>query len=383
MAKCIGCGIKLQTNSEELPGYVPKLISVEATDNIYCQRCFQIIHNGKKYKPLISHTDYYHKISILKDKKALIVLMIDIMDIYGGFIPHLADYIGNNPVIVVVNKVDIMPKDVRLKKIDERIREIALCESLNVLSVIMISATKKQNLDKVLLKILKIKENHDKKQYGYKNKRQNKLSECYILGCASVGKSTFINAIKQIYLNDDTKITTSDQFQTTMEFIKVFVDKDNYIIDTPGLINKRSFGAYLDYESVRKLTPKSYLKPRTFQLNPDQTIFMGGLVKLDFLSGIKINVSFYTSNELYLHRTKTINAENIFNTQLGKILVPPISNEEMEKIKDTKTHLFEIKEGAFDLLISGVGFVHIVGENISIKVTLFKEINVLLVPSFI
>lgn len=383
MAKCIGCGIKLQTNSEELPGYVPKLISIESTDNIYCQRCFQIIHNGKKYKPLISHTDYYHKISILKNKKALIVLMIDIMDIYGGFIPYLADYIGNNPVIVVVNKVDIMPKDVRLKKIDERIREIASNESLNVLSVIMISAIKKQNLDKVLLKILKIKENHDKKQFGYKNKRQNKLSECYILGCASVGKSTFINAIKQIYLNDDTKITTSDQFQTTMEFIKVFVDKDNYIIDTPGLINKRSFGAYLDYESVKKLTPKSYLKPRTFQLKPDQTIFMGGLVKLDFLSGIKINVSFYTSNELYLHRTKTINAEGIFTTQLGKLLVPPISKEEMEKIKDTKTHLFEIKEGAFDLLISGVGFVHIVGENISIKVTLFEEINVLLVPSFI
>ena len=140
MAKCIGCGIKLQTHDENLAGYVPLLVSADLGENVYCKRCYQIIHNGKKYTPLISDSDYYDKISIIKEQKAIVVLMIDIMDIYGGFIPNLHKYIGNNQVIIVVNKVDIMPKDVHLKKIEERIRGIAAKESLDVLSVIMISA---------------------------------------------------------------------------------------------------------------------------------------------------------------------------------------------------------------------------------------------------
>ena len=104
MAKCIGCGIKLQTHDENLAGYVPLLVSADLGDNVYCKRCYQIIHNGKRYNPEISDNDYYQKISVIKDQKAIVVLMIDIMDIYGGFIPNLHKYIGDNQVIIVVNK---------------------------------------------------------------------------------------------------------------------------------------------------------------------------------------------------------------------------------------------------------------------------------------
>lgn len=383
MAKCIGCGIKLQTVDENLPGYVPLLVSADLGENVYCKRCFQIIHNGKKYDPQISDNDYYEKISVIKDKTAIVILMIDIMDIYGGFIPNLHKYIGNNKVIVVVNKVDIIPRDVHLKKIEERIRSIAAKEELDVLSVIMISAKKKQNIEAVLNKIFKIKEQAYKRARTYREKRNSNFKEIYILGCASVGKSTFINAIKEIYLDDKKMITTSDQFQTTMDFIKVFVDENNYIIDTPGLINYRSYGAYLDYESVKVLTPKAYLKPKTFQLHPDQTIFLGGLARMDFVSGDKINVSFYTSNDLYLHRTKTINADNIYETQILQLLKPPYSKEELERIKDFKEVTFKIEEGAYDVLISGIGFIHVVGANIEFKVRVHKNIDVRMVETFI
>ena len=383
MAKCIGCGIKLQTHDETLAGYVPLLVSADLGDNVYCKRCYQIIHNGKKYDPEISDSDYYKKISVIKEQKAIIVLMIDIMDIYGGFIPNLHEYIGDNKVIIVVNKVDIMPKDVHLKKIEERIRGIAAKESLDVLSVIMISAKKKQNIESVLNKIFKIKDNALKKSKSYRERRLNKIRDCYILGCASVGKSTFINAIKEKYLDDKKLITTSDQFQTTMDFIKVYIDEDNYIIDTPGLINYRSFGAYLDYESMKVLTPKNYLKPRTYQLNPDQTIFMGGLARIDFIKGDKINVSFYTSNDLYIHRTKTINADNISDTQKLKLLVPPHNEKELERLSETKEVMLNIESGAYDLLISGLGFVHVVGSNIALKVQVHKNIDVRLVETFI
>ena len=45
--------------------------------------------------------------------------------------------------------------------------------------------------------------------------------------------------------------------------------------------------------------------------------------------------------------------------------------------------MFNIEEGAYDLLISGIGFVHIVGNNISFKVKAPKNIDVRLVETFI
>ena len=90
-----------------------------------------------------------------------------------------------------------------------------------------------------------------------------------------------------------------------------------------------------------------------------------------------------TANDLYLHRTKTINADNIYKTQINKLLVPPITLEEFEEINDLKTYEFNIDEGSYDLLISGVGCIHLVGKNISFNVTLYKEIDVQLVPTFI
>lgn len=383
MAKCIGCGIKLQSLNRDLPGYVPTIISDELNEQAYCQRCFQIIHNGKKYRPLISYTDYYNKIKAIKEKNALVLLMIDVMDIYGGFIPNLSEYIGKNPVVILLNKVDLMPKDVKLKRIDDRLRLIANEQNLNLKGIIMISALKKQNLDAVIDKIIKIKKDYAKTLITYRDKRKKKMTECYLLGCASVGKSTLINAIKTKYLNDNQLLTTSDQFQTTMDFIKIYIDEDDYIIDTPGLINKASYGAYLDYESMTILTPKTYLKPRTFQLNPDQTIFLGGLVRLTFTNGEKINVSFYVSNDLYIHRTKTANADTIYQTQISKLLTPPKTIEEYEKIKNLKTISFKNLDGGHDLLISGIGFVHIVGVNVSLDVSIYQKIDVRVVPEFI
>ena len=204
------------------------------------------------------------------------------------------------------------------------------------------------------------------------------------MGCASVGKSTFINALLKI-TNQIKKdlITTSDEFNTTLDFIKINLDRKNYIIDTPGIINPNSFGAYLLPDSVKKITPHKYIKPRTYQLNPDQTIFIGGLARLDFIEGEKISVSTYVSNDLYVHRTKTVNAEEVFVKNVGKLLNPPVTEKEIELLSDTKVLEFKIENGAYDLEIPGVGFIHLTGTNVLVNVTVYKEIEVKMVKSFI
>ena len=372
MSKCIGCGVKLQSTDPLKKGYLPEIVMLEKGEEVYCKRCHDIRAHNKKYESENNFNDYFNKIKIIKTKKALVLLMIDVMDIYGGFIPRLSEAIGENKLSVLVNKVDVIPKSIKLKSIETRVKEVALANNLKLESVMLISSKSKNNINKVVEKIAKLK-----RPFKGHKKHITTFEDCYVIGCASVGKSTFLNAISELYLNDNkNRLTTSDQFNTTIDFIKIPLDQKDYIIDTPGIINTSSFGAYLDYESVKVLTPHNYLKPKTYQLNPDQTIFLGGMVRIDFLEGSNISSSFYVSNNLYLHRTKTVNANNVFEKNLFSLLKPPLTKEEYERIKNNKELIFENNNDVKDLFISGIGFIHISGENVKIKVTLFENINV-------
>ncbi len=374
MSRCIGCGVKIQTNDSTKPGYLPEVALIERGENVYCKRCYDIRHHNLKYTPENNLHNYYDKIKIIKEEKALVLLIMDVMDLIGGFIPDLDKYIGNNKVLIVVNKIDVMPKKMKLHSLEEFVRKLAKKSKLDVDAVMFGSANNPDFVKRIISKITKLK-------YPPKNRYTNKRPEerfgnCYVVGHASVGKSTLMNQIGKLYLNHNTDvITTSSQFQTTLDFIKWPLDQKNYIIDTPGIINPKNFGAYLDNESVKILTVKKYIKPRTYQLNPDQTIFMGGLVRIDFSGDNKINASFYVSNELYLHRTKTIQADHIKKTQYMKMLTPPLTIEEATKLQEEKTIRFDIK-GSLNLFISGVGFIHLVTDGATVDVTIPKMIQV-------
>lgn len=379
MSRCIGCGAKIQTTNPEKIGYVPEIAMIERGEQVYCKRCYDIRHHNALYTPEYDTKMYYDKIKNIKDENALVILMIDIMDIFGGFIPNLSEYIGNNKVLIVVNKIDVLPKSVNIKKFEELISLISKRKKLNVVGIMMISARKQDDVEKVIARISKLKYAAKKK---YNHEKEVRFDNCYIIGCASVGKSTFMNMIGKITLNYPSDvITTSNQYQTTQDFIKWPLDQKSYLIDTPGFINPSHYGAYIDNKSLQVLIPKKYIKVRTYQLNPDQTIFIGGLAKIKFYGENKINVSFYISNELYLHRTKTIQADKILETQQFKLLVPPYTEEEALKLNEKAVYNYEIT-GTSDIFISGIGFIHITSEKCNVEVQVPKPILVEKIDGF-
>lgn len=369
MAKCVGCGCKLQSTDENNVGYVPLNILNDSLSDVYCKRCYQIMHNGLKYKPIISHESYYKKMSKLKDENCLVVLMLDVLDPYGSFIDKLDECIGSNKVILCVNKIDLLPKSFKINLYEERLKKFALKSNLNVIKIVYISSLK-NNVDTLINSINKVKVEYSKKNYG------KQLDNTYIVGQASVGKSTFINALLKKY-NKTIKLTTSLQFQTTLDFVKIPLGLHDFIIDTPGLVNNKSVLSYLSYKSIEKLTPIKYLKPITYQLNSKslQTIFLGGLARIDFISENLIGASFFTSSSLHLHRTKTIQADTVYQNNIHGLLNPPLEEDEYDLLSNQKVSIYKINKSC-DLFISGIGFVHIVGLDIEIKVYTKKEICV-------
>ncbi|MBS2634289.1 hypothetical protein KFY46_26625, partial [Salmonella enterica subsp. enterica serovar 1,4,[5],12:i:-] len=65
------------------------------------------------------------------------------------------------------------------------------------------------------------------------------------------------------------------------------------------------------------------IKPKTYQLNAGQTLFLGGLGRFDFIDGDKQGFTAFFDNNLKLHRTKLDGADAFYDKHVGSLLMPP------------------------------------------------------------
>src|SRR5699024_7469031 len=105
---CGGCGVALQTESKDELGFVPKS-SLEKQDEVLCQRCFQMRNYNKNVVVDMEDDEFLRMIASIRDKDGLIVHLIDLFDVNGTLLGNLQRLIGDNPVILVGNKVDLLP----------------------------------------------------------------------------------------------------------------------------------------------------------------------------------------------------------------------------------------------------------------------------------
>ena len=392
MSKCIGCGVKIQSIDPNEKGYVPAAALVNYGDEVYCKRCHDIMQHNYNYSenilPVLNDekkveeevNKYYQALEKIKNKECLALLLLDVMDIYTGFIPNLSKYLQDNPVIIVINKSDIMPKSIKMSNIYDKVKELGITNNLNVKSIFYISSLKQKNIEDLMRRVM-----------DYFKRKYHPGKDVYLLGTTSVGKSTFINTVLKMYnVTSKDLITTSNQHQTTLDYIKIPIGTNQtnetcYLIDTPGYINLKSITTYLSFSSLKKVTPSTYLKVRSYQIKGGQTLFLGGLVRID-IEG-EVNVSCFVSNDLYIHRTKTVNALEIQNSQMFKLLTPPIDLDEQKRLGEYQTKEVALKcdeeNMHWDLAIAGIGYIHFTGKEFKLSITSPKVISKVLVSNLI
>ena len=176
-------------------------------------------------------------------------------------------------------------------------------------------------------------------------------------------------------------ITTSHFPGTTLDLVEIPLDDGKAIYDTPGIINDHQIAHYLDEKDLKAITPKKELKQKVFQLNPEQTLFIGGLARFDFISGVRSSFMIHVSNDLQIHRTKLSNADELYRKHLGVMLSPP-SAASLENMPALVRHEFSIKNSKTDIVISGLGWITIQKPGV-VAVHAPKGVDVVLRPSLI
>ena len=362
--KCIGCGITIQTEDIKAEGYAP-LASLEK-EEVICQRCFKLRNYNILQPVSLSGDDFLNILNGIGAKDGLVVKIVDIFDFNGSWINGLQRFVGKKDILLIGNKADVLPKSLNPNKLINWMRAEADKLGLKPVDVLLVSAHKGQGMPEALEMIDKLRKGKD----------------VYVVGCTNVGKSTFINRIIKNVTGIGEVITTSHFPGTTLDLVEIPLDDGKAIYDTPGIINNHQIAHHLDATDLKAITPKKELKPKVFQLNAEQTLYIAGLARFDFIKGDRSSFIIHVSNALEIHRTKLSNAANLYEKHLGEMLSPP-SGESVEKMPPLVRHEFSIKKAKTDIVISGLGWITIQHPDVVVAVHAPRGVDVVLRPSLI
>ncbi|ATZ20876.1 ribosome biogenesis GTPase YqeH [Mesoplasma coleopterae] len=347
MSKCIGCGILKQNSDQNKPGYVIK------PENEYCLRCFKIKNYNELINQEINAEQFILKLKTLiqneRPKDIEFFYIIDIFDLEGSRVKEIEAAIKKYPVTIVVNKIDLLPKAVKLAKIRRYITDLFAKSDLFDANIILNTSFKNNFTNSLLNKIKKTK------------------TKKYFIGSSNVGKSSIINSLLKAN-NLIPQIVESKYFNTTLDFIQIKLSSDDIIFDTPGIARSNSTANLLNKEDWKYIYFNKEVAQNTFQLKPGNTIFYAGIAWVDF-EWIEEEINsfhFFNNKEVKLHRTNIKNAFDYYNRNKENI-VPYNFNTKFIK----REFIFNEKDinKEFEISISGLGWFNFKVKN-SMKITI-------------
>jgi ribosome biogenesis GTPase A len=275
---CQGCGVELQHEAPQRIGYV------QSEGQLYCQRCYRLSHYGEiegVYEDRIDRQDVLDKIQLVE---GLIVWIVDVFDLESGFFSSMQRHFFKRDVLLVVNKVDLLPVGYQLQKLDQRLKQLLNEHHLSPVATVLLSqhdATRKERL----LEHLK-----------------NSSHNTYIfMGNTNVGKSTLINAILT-----ERRITLSPYPHTTRGMIPIKLDMGT-IIDTPGLDHQSKLLKNLPHELYPHFVWKKRIQPSLIQLKDDQAFILPHVGIVTISQPKDASIAVYVPDAQRVHRTKLTN----------------------------------------------------------------------------
>lgn len=269
--KCLGCGVKLQDTDEKALGYV-KDMKMD-----YCMRCFKL----KNYHELSDLTPNYQNDEILElinvqfDK---CVFLVDLLNLNSEVIAAFKKI--RIPKLLVLSKLDMIPRSIKLNNVLKRIRLIYQIDE----DLITISSLKSINLNLVRNYLLD--------------------SKTCIAGFTNSGKSSLINA-----LTNKDEVLTSSMVNTTLDFIRI--EEDGLVFyDSPGL---RYQNKVMDQYVVTDKTKE--LKPAIYQVKPNSGIKFDNIVIFNNDSKM-VNLTLYVNNNVKITKIFKKDNGNYLNLKL-------------------------------------------------------------------
>jgi nitric-oxide synthase len=261
---CYGCGARLQVTTELAPGYVsPERYAPKALhrqhDQLLCARCNGLANGklvnavqgqGSRFPDMVSLVtpdELRAHLGQLRDRHALVVLLVDAVDFSGSFLPRLRDAVGRNPVLLVVTKADLLPSGTDERALEKWLEAEVAHRRLALAGLHLVSALGGDGMREAVGAMCALRRGRD----------------VVVAGAANVGKSSFIRAAlaalraRGDFSAPERRLPLASLLPgTTLGVIPLRAfDGKATLYDTPGVVLHHRVNGMLDEEELRALAP--------------------------------------------------------------------------------------------------------------------------------
>ena len=326
-------------------------------------------------------------------QKYLAVVVVDLVDVSGSWIEEIEHILGGNPVLLVGNKYDLLPKGVNEERVRAWLKKQAAERGLtNVRRTVVLSAFTGHRVKDLVQDIEELRGDRD----------------VVLLGATNVGKSTLLNGlVPRLFPGARTHATTSAMPGTTLNLISFPFSRPSSrflealspsqraqqqqqqhgddrlqaqagpkLIDTPGLVQYQQLDHLLTPAELNLVHSRKRLKPVIVRLVEGKTLFMGGMARVDYVRGPPLYLSLFMAAGIKLHPTDLSRADDLYQNHLGTLLQPPFATPEdpqrLQRFPALQATPFVLKPAdiydpnswrrAFaDICVSGLGWLSLTG----------------------
>jgi len=138
-----------------------------------------------------------------------------------------------------------------------------------------------------------------------------------------------------------------------------------WCFDTPGTVHNEQIINYLTLDELIKTVPRTMLRPRTYVLGKKETMFIGGLVRIDYLFGPRATMlTVFASDELPIYVEETEFADRLYKKYIGTaaLAVPYGDEQRLKAFPSLQRQVVKLvgigpKESCADVTLSSAGWI--------------------------
>ncbi len=361
--RCYHCGAILQCENENEKGYIipESLHRATPIQIIYCDRCFETMKafNNSELEQKVDQ----EVLKILDDAyatDALIIWVVDLFSFNGTLNSEIAKKVKKLNVIVVGNKRDLFPANVKEESLVEYLVETFNAYGIKPKSVRLLGAANKIDSKELIDSMNVARKGHD----------------VYMIGNSTSGKTSIINrAMKGFENKTSRQIKTITYPGTSVNVLEIPLSRSSFFYELPGISQTTSATGKLEKDVIRQIVPKKAVKVITRSMSAGDALMVGSLAAFEVIKGKATNYRFYSAEGVETRKVQSKKLDDYINENNIRRFARPVSERLVSFLDyDMLEYAMENDKKWHDIAIEGLGWLSFIAQGQMIRVRLPKGV---------
>ena len=361
--RCYHCGAILQCENENEKGYIipESLHRATPIQIIYCDRCFETMKafNNSELEQKVDQ----EVLKILDDAfatDALIIWVVDLFSFNGTLNSEIAKKVKKLNVIVVGNKRDLFPLNVKDESLVEYLNVTFNAYGIKPKYVRLLGATNKIDSKELIDSMNAARKGHD----------------VYMIGNSTSGKTSIINrAMKGFENKTSRQIKTITYPGTSVNVLEIPLSRSSFFYELPGISQTTSATGKLEKDVVKQLVPKKAIKMTQRTMTAGDALMVGSLAAFEVIKGKTTNYRFYSAEGVETRKVQSKKLDDYINENNIRRFARPVSERLVSFLDyDMFEYAMENDKKWHDIAIEGLGWLSFIAQGQMIRIRLPKGV---------